>query len=57
VEIAAEWGRPLAALAADARSRITTALRDHAGLVVDGITVHVAAIVTPEGRTNGRTLS
>ncbi|KGI66753.1 alkaline shock response membrane anchor protein AmaP [Mycolicibacterium rufum] len=57
VEIAAEWGRPLAALAADARSRITTALRDHAGLVVDGIAVHVAAVVTPEGRANGRTLS
>ncbi|KRE27884.1 hypothetical protein ASG82_16170 [Mycobacterium sp. Soil538] len=57
VEIAAEWGRPLAALSADARSRITTALRDHAGLVVDGIALHVAAIVTPEGRANGRTLS
>lgn len=45
VEVAAEWGRPLAALAADARGRITTALRDHAGLAVDGVTVHVAAIV------------
>lgn len=57
VAIAAEWGRPLAALAADARSRITTALRDHAGLVVDGIAVHVAAVVTTDGRTSGRNLS
>ncbi|MBX7454593.1 Asp23/Gls24 family envelope stress response protein [Mycolicibacterium sp. 3033] len=47
VEIAAEWGRPLAALSADARNRITTALRDHAGLTVDSVTVHVAAIVPP----------
>ena len=47
VEIAAEWGRPLAALSADARERVTTALRDHAGLAVDGVTVHVAAIIPP----------
>lgn len=47
VDVAAEWGRPLAALAADARGRITTALRDHAGLAVDGVTVHVAEIVAP----------
>lgn len=57
VEIAAEWGRPLAALSADVRARITTALCDHAGLVVDGIAVHVAAIVIPEIRANGRVLS
>jgi len=50
VAVAAEWGRPLAALSADARDRITTALGDHAGLVVDGITVHVAAIVSPGAR-------
>ena len=47
VEVAAEWGRPLATLSADARGRITTALRDHAGLAVGGVTVHVAAVLPP----------
>ncbi|KKF01862.1 Asp23/Gls24 family envelope stress response protein [Mycolicibacterium obuense] len=54
VQVAAEWGRPLAALSADARGRITTALRDHAGLAVDGVTVHVAAIVPPSAERKVR---
>ncbi len=54
VQVAAEWGRPLAALSADARGRITTALRDHAGLAVDGVTVHVAAVLPPSAERKVR---
>jgi uncharacterized alkaline shock family protein YloU len=48
VDIAAQWGRPLAETAAEVRDRVTRGLRDLGGLTVDGVTVHVRDVVSPE---------
>ncbi|MET0475674.1 MAG: Asp23/Gls24 family envelope stress response protein [Mycobacterium sp.] len=55
VEIAIEWGRPLAATTAAVRSRIAQALSTMGGLTVDGVDVHVAGVV-PETSATQRTL-
>jgi uncharacterized alkaline shock family protein YloU len=47
VEIAVQWGRALADTAAAVRRDITAALATQSGLAVDGVTVHVAAVVAP----------
>lgn len=47
VEVAVEWGRPLADTAAAVRREIADALTHHGGLVVDGVRVHVAAVIPP----------
>jgi uncharacterized alkaline shock family protein YloU len=56
VEIAIEWGRPLAATAIAVRRDVRRALADHSGLVVDGVTVHVAAIIPPPDPASNRNL-
>ncbi|GAA1665364.1 hypothetical protein MMUR_02190 [Mycolicibacterium murale] len=48
VDIAVEWGRGLLETAAAVRNDVTAALETHSGLVVDGVTVHVAAIIAPD---------
>lgn len=48
VTIAVDWGRGLAETAAAVRHDVTAALETHSGLVVDGVTVHVAAIIAPD---------
>jgi uncharacterized alkaline shock family protein YloU len=48
VEVAATWGQHLATVAAAVRDAITRTLATDGGLVVDGVTVHVAAIIEPD---------
>lgn len=48
VEIAVEWGRSLAATAIAVRRDVTRALSEHSGLTVDGVKVHIAAIIPPD---------
>ncbi|VEG50929.1 Protein of uncharacterised function (DUF322) [Mycolicibacterium aurum] len=58
VEIAVAWGRPLADTAAAVRRDIVEALATHAGLVVDGVTVHVATVISPaDSSSSSRNLS
>lgn len=47
VDIAVEWGRPLAATAAATAGHITHALGTMSGLTVDGVEIHVAAVIPP----------
>jgi uncharacterized alkaline shock family protein YloU len=47
VDVAVEWGRSLSAVAADVGRGVGDALASHSGLTVDGVTVHVAAIIPP----------
>lgn len=47
VEVAVEWGRPLAATAIAVRRDVTRALSDHSGLTVDHVTVHIATVISP----------
>lgn len=47
VEVAVAWGHSLASTALAVRRDVTRALADHSGLVVDGVNVHVAAVVPP----------
>lgn len=55
LDIAVEWGRPLAATARAVREHVALALRDHGGLVVDALTVHIATITTdPSDRLTRR---
>jgi uncharacterized alkaline shock family protein YloU len=56
VDIAVEWGRPLAAVAAATSRDIHEALSTQSGLTVDRVTVHVATVISPEG-TNRRDLT
>jgi uncharacterized alkaline shock family protein YloU len=48
VDVAAQWGRPLAATAAEVRDRVTRGLAELGGLTVDAVTVHVRSIVGPQ---------
>ncbi|MCP9271717.1 Asp23/Gls24 family envelope stress response protein [Mycolicibacterium arenosum] len=48
VEVAVEWGRSLAATATAVRRDVTRALSDHSGLTVDGVRVHIAAVIPPD---------
>lgn len=48
VEVAVEWGRPLAATATAVRRDVTRALSDHSGLTVDSVRVHIAAVIPPD---------
>lgn len=58
VDVAAEWGRTLATVAANVRRDVAEALSTQAGLTVDGVTVHVAAVIAPgDGDTTRRRLS
>lgn len=45
VDVAVEWGRPLATTAADVARHITCVLGEMSGLTVDGVDVHVAAVL------------
>jgi uncharacterized alkaline shock family protein YloU len=56
VEVAVEWGHPLAATAIAVRRDVRRALSDHSGLVVDGVNVHVAAVVPPPDPASNRNL-
>lgn len=55
VEVAVAWGRHLPTVAAAVRDAVTTTLSTGSGLVVDGVSVHVAAIIEPDSTT--RTLA
>ncbi len=58
VDIAVEWGRSLASVTAAVHRDVTAALATQAGLTVDGVAVHVAAVIPPgEGHTGERRLS
>jgi uncharacterized alkaline shock family protein YloU len=47
VVVAVEWRRPLAQTAAAVAHNVTHALATMCGLVVDGVDVHVAAVLAP----------
>lgn len=57
VEIAVDWGVPLAETAGAVAVRVSDALEDLSGLVVDGVEVHVAAVVNPVARESKRRVS
>jgi uncharacterized alkaline shock family protein YloU len=48
VEVAVEWGYPLAALAAEIRGRIVRTVADLTGLRVDAASVDISAVELPE---------
>jgi uncharacterized alkaline shock family protein YloU len=48
LEIAVEWGHPLAELAAEARGRVGRAVADLTGLGVDAIRVDISAVELPD---------
>jgi uncharacterized alkaline shock family protein YloU len=48
VDVAARWGHSLPELTAAVRDRVHERLASLTGLVVDGVDVHVAAVVTDE---------
>ncbi|MEV6413642.1 Asp23/Gls24 family envelope stress response protein [Kribbella sp. NPDC051718] len=48
VEIAVEWGYPLADLAAEIRGRITGTVAELTGLAVDAVSVDISAVELPE---------
>jgi uncharacterized alkaline shock family protein YloU len=48
VEVAVEWGYPLAALAAEIRGRIIRTVADLTGLRVDAASVDISAVELPE---------
>jgi uncharacterized alkaline shock family protein YloU len=47
VDIAVEWGRQLAAVAAATMHGVRDALSTQSGLTVDRVTVHVATVIPP----------
>jgi uncharacterized alkaline shock family protein YloU len=48
LEIAVEWGHPLAELAAEARGRVGRAVGDLTGLGVDAVRVDISAVELPD---------
>jgi uncharacterized alkaline shock family protein YloU len=58
VDIAVQWGLPLAAVAAATQRQVHDALSLQSGLTVDGVTVHVATVIPPEqSGASGRVLT
>ena len=47
VELAVEWGYPLAELAAEIRGRVTRAITDLTGLGVDAVSIDISAVELP----------
>nr|WP_238356606.1 Asp23/Gls24 family envelope stress response protein [Kribbella italica] len=47
VEIAVEWGYPLADLAAEVRGRLTRTINELTGLGVDSVSVDISAVELP----------
>ncbi|MCK0176090.1 MULTISPECIES: Asp23/Gls24 family envelope stress response protein [Mycobacteriaceae] len=54
VDVAVEWGRPLAATAAETARNVTRVLGDLSGLTVDGVDVHIAAVIPPGAQPDQR---
>ncbi|MEU4396781.1 Asp23/Gls24 family envelope stress response protein [Kribbella sp. NPDC023855] len=47
VELAVEWGYPLAELAAEVRGRVTRAVTDLTGLGIDAVSIDISAVELP----------
>lgn len=47
IEVAVDWGHPLASVAAEVRGRIARAVEDLTGLVADAVNVDISAVEFP----------
>ncbi len=54
VDVAVEWGHPLATTATTVRDRVRSRVRDLVGISADAVDVTIARIVLPSEPTTGR---